>query len=379
MEVMERASSLERLEVLRGEGLKAAMEISLAGLSKSTLGMRLIETYAHGLSGRLVDTALSTTMADLEFENPITVGAGWDKKGRAVAGLYALGFSGVEVGTVPLFGQPGNPKPRLWTINKGHSVGLNRLGFNSNGSEAVDREMESRRPFPCHVGINIGKNKMMPDDLSPWAHAEALKQLYNHASYVVFNPSSPNTAGLTELQKREPLRAHIEAMKEAMEQSGGQKPLMVKLSPDMQMDDFDDAIAVAVEAGVAGLVLVNTTASQVIKQKYGKHEEAGGLSGNEWEYRALAVYMVQRAYEQAGDKLEIIGVGAISDTHDAIERIMAGASLLQVVTGIREHNGRVAPMINRGILNWMQRRGVSNVKELIGHGTKRGPKYPKAA
>ncbi len=367
----------KNLEIIKGEGLKSAAELSLHHLSQSELGARIIEAYAFGLERRIYDPRLHTEIAGMEFDSPIMVGAGWDKKGRAIRGLYNLGYSGVEGGTIPLLGQPGNPKPRMGTVGTKHGVGWNRLGFNSDGAEAVGRNLEAGLPFPCPVGINIGKSKVIPDELSPWAHAEVVKTLYKYADYFVFNPSSPNTPNLRDLQKVEPLRAHIHAQQEAMEECGGQKPFFVKLSPDITMDEFMDILGVLAETRVSGAVLVNTTIRDAIKAKHGMQNEAGGISGNEWEYRAVAIKMMYEAYEAYGDKLEFIGVGAISTAEHAIERMLAGASVLQVVTAIREHNGRAAVLINRGIFDWMNRHKVDSIMELIGTATKRGPKYLK--
>ena len=366
-----------RIETLQSEGLKTAAEIALSSLGKFSLGERVIERYAFGEEGRIEDDALCTTVAGIEFENPIMVGAGWDKKGRAVRGLYNLGFSGVEVGTVPLYGQPGNLKPRMWTMGRRHGVGLNRLGFNSPGSEVVDRYLEKGEPFPCPVGINVGKNKVTPDEQSPWTHAEVVRQLYEHASYFVFNPSSPNTEDLRKLQRRQPMRDHIKSMQDAMAEKGDAKPLFVKIAPDLTFRELDDIIEVAVEEEASGIVNINTTSSKAIKAMYGKQDEPGGLSGNFWEYRSIALNMTAYIYEAAGDKLDIIGVGAISQPEHAIDRMLVGASMLQVVTAIREQKGRTPAIINRGILEWMNRHSVENIQEIIGHATKRGPKYPK--
>lgn len=361
------------VEIIKGEGLKTAAEVALWGLAKSTVGEMAIERYAHGVfRERLVDPRLRTVVGGIEFENPVTVGAGWDKKGRAVRGLYNLGFSAVEVGTVPLFGQPGNVKPRLGTVGKRHGVGWNRLGFNSVGSEAVDRYLKAQQPYPCPVGVNVGKNKLMPDDQSPWAHAEVVRNLYQRANYFVFNPSSPNTPGLRDLLQSKPLRAHIKAMQEAMLESGGVKPLYVKISPDMTTDQFYELIDVCVEESVTGIIATNTTIREDIKAKHGLEGVIGGLSGNSEVFRAVGVRMTYDIYERAGDELANIGVGGISTAEHAIERMLAGASLLQVVTGIREHNGRTAVKINRGIQEWMERRGVKNIQEIIGAATQRG-------
>lgn len=366
------------IEIIRGEGLKSAAEIALWGLGKFAAGEKALEFYAHGLEGRIDDPALHTTVAGVTFDNPVMVGAGWDKKGRAIRGLYHLGFSAVEVGTVPLFGQPGNLKPRIGTVGKNHSVGWNRLGFNSPGSEAVDRYLEAQTPYPCPVGINVGKNKLMPEDQSPWAHGEVVRNLYDRADYFVFNPSSPNTPGLRDLQQTMPLRAHVKAMRQAMMERGAMKPLFVKISPDMTMTELYELIDVCVEEGVDGIIATNTTTNEKIKNHYGLKDMPGGLSGNATAFREIALRMTIEIYERAGDELEHIGVGAVSTAEHAIERMLGGASLVQVVTGIREHNGRVAAQINRGIQEWMGQHGVKNIQEIIGAGTKRGVR-PKAA
>ena len=160
-----------------------------------------------------------------------------------------------------------------------------------------------------------------------------------------------------------------------MNECGGHRPLFVKIAPDLLLSELVDIIEVAIETGATGLILVNTTSSEAIKEKYDRHKEIGGLSGNEWEYRSVALHMTAEVYERAGDELEVIGVGGISTTEHAVERMLAGASMLQVVTAIREQKGRPAANINRDILDWMNRHKVSNIKEIIGGGTRRGPKY----
>lgn len=369
------------IEYLRSEGFKSAAEVTLAGLSHYARGEELIEWYAFGSSGRVEDPALHTEISGIPLENPVMVGAGWDKKGRAIRGLYDLGFSAVEAGTIPLGGQPGKPRPRMWTFGNNHGVGLNRLGFNSDGSEVSERYFEALQPFPCPVGVNVGKNNYIPDipeELSPWAHAEVVKKLYPYADYFVFNPSSPNTERLRELQEKRPLTKHLNGMQQAMDESGGRKPLWAKIAPDISRLLLGDIIEVAHETGIAGLIIANTTVSSAIKAKYGKQDELGGLSGNDWEYRSMVQKLATEAYEQAGDTLGIIRVGGISTAEHAIEAMSGGAQAVQVVTGIRETYGRVAANINRGLLDYMGRHGIANVQDIIGRDTKRGVK-PRAA
>jgi len=311
----------------------------------------------------------------MHLENPLLVGAGWDKKGRAVNGLYSLGFAGVEVGTVPLFGQPGNPKPRMATINREHSVGMNWLGFNSPGSEVVERNLENQSPILGRLGINIGKNKDMRDDLSPWAHGEVVRRLYRFADYFVFNPSSPNTKDLRELQKKEPLRDHLRAMLDVMDDSGGRKPLFVKFAPDLPYEDFDASLEVLCEEGAAGTVLTNTTINTTIKSKYGSRwaNQAGGLSGDDEDYRAMVVERIRHTYELHGDKLIIIGAGAVKDADTALLLIRAGAAAVQIVTAMRPSLGKVAAQTNIQLVQHLQGQGITNIRELVGASTVRGP------
>lgn len=363
-------------EKWKGEGLKTLAEDTLHFLGSSAVGRQLIETYAFGPHGRIEDAALHTTLAGIEFENPVMVGAGWDKKGRAVAGLYALGFSGVEVGSVLAEPQPGNDKPRLWTIDEHHGVGFNRLGFNSLGMRAVKENLHETWPVPCPVGISLGKNKLCPDSDAPAAHAMVAARLYEQADYFVVNVSSPNTPGLRGLQAKGPLTDIVQAVQETLRHCGGPKPLFVKIAPELTDSETDDVIGVALTWGAAGIIAVNTTTSEDIRRAYGERwaREAGGLSGADPRFHRMAVQKAQYIYEQAGDKLEVIGVGGVGDRHSALDMLGAGASIVQVVTAIRPSKGKVAARINRGLREYMGREGVSSIKELIGVDTKRGVK-----
>ncbi len=366
----------KNLEILEGEGLKTAAEFTLHMLGKYAIGEKIVERYAFGREGRIVDPALSTIVAGIDFENPVLVAAGWDKKGWAVKGLYDLGFGGVEVGTVPLFGQYGNDKPRLWTINSTHSVGFNRLGFNSIGAERVGRNLEATGKLPCPVGVNIGLNKLMPADKAAWAHAEVVKWIYPFASYVVLGVSSPNTEQVRGLQAKGPLTDITIATNDAMSAEGGVKPLFYKIDGDRSLEEIHDIIEVAIEQKAAGIIAINTTTNQRIKAKYGERwaNMMGGLSGADYEYQMRANEVVRHIYEQAGDKLEIIGVGGINTVLAAVNRIKSGASAVQVLTAMVEHRGRIASKISKGLQLVVAQEGISNIQELIGVRTNRGQK-----
>lgn len=367
------ASIQDRYETFVGEQLKSGAELSLSMLGASDIGQSILEAYAFGSEGRIVDPRLQTNFGDIDLENPVMFGAGWDKKGRAVKGLNALGFSGGDVGTILVFDQKGNPKPRLWTIDDNHSVGLNRLGFNSPGMEVVRSYLDKTGPVDFPIGANVGKNKLMPNKMAPWAHAEVIKYLGGRVSYIVLGLSSPNTPDLRALQDKGPLRDNIQASFEAM---GGVLPLWLKIDSERSEGELDDIMEVAIEEGVTGLVACNTYMGSDLKGKYGLRwrEEAGGLSGADDEYRARTTSVIRRIYEQAGDELDIIGAGGVSDAMTAIDKMRAGASAVQVVTAIRPSKGKVAANIIRGMVEYMDEEGWDKVTDLIGVDTDRGSK-----
>jgi dihydroorotate dehydrogenase len=358
--------SRERLEAqwetLEGEYLKTAAEFALHGLSKNEIGRYILGLTRR--SERVEDTRLHVDLAGLHFENPVTVGAGWDKKGWAVDGLYELGFSGAEVGSVLLHPQYGNPRPRLWYES---GVGLNRMGFNSPGAVGVANNL-ARQERKGVIGINISRNKLSNESHTAEDFAEVSKLLYEYADYFVINFQSPNTPGLRDSMMRQ-LRDSIIAVDEAQASLGPIKPIIIKTSVDMSAKDIEDTIQIAVDEGAAGIEDSNTTSDDEIKTLYGWQGEAGGLSGNDPEYRRRATERMKFITKLTkGTGLVRIGVGGISDSQSAIERIQAGAQIVQVVTDIRRHKAKTAININNGILHKMDELGVKSVSELDGTG-----------
>jgi dihydroorotate dehydrogenase len=365
----------ERYETMASEQLKGIMEHTLSFLGASAAGRMAIETYAFGLSGFIEDPRLYTIVGGVALDNPVMVAAGWDKRGGAVRGLHHLGFAGTELGTIPAFGQPGKERPRMWTINDDHSVGLNRMGFNAIGAEATERKIKKHDSIPGVLGINIGKNKDLLDIHSPDYHALVIERFNETASYFVFNPSSPNTEKLQLLQKKEPMRDHMQAIMAVAKQ-----PVFVKFSPDIPYKDFDESVEVIIDEAGAGLVIANTSTKRELKAKYGDRwaDEDGGISGDDPEYRAMTTALQRHAYEEYGDLLDLFGVGGVKDTATALEKIRNGASAVQVMTAIRPSLGRVAVQINRGLIKYMEKEGISNIQDIIGADTKRGVKQKVA-
>lgn len=334
------------------------------------------------------DPKLRLTVEGIQFENPVLVGAGWDKYGEAVAGLHALGFGGVEVGTVPQHPQEGNQKPRQFMIAPG--VAINRMGFNSPGMEVVANNLDAYKNSNIPIGISVGKNKTVPDVEAPQAHARVVDRLYEYGDYFVINVSSPNTPGLRALQDKEPLTKIVTAVQKTMDTHGKRKPLFVKIAPDLSDSAIDDVIDVVKQTGIQGIIAVNTYLNADVKGKYSVRDsrlsqkdgerrrtwadEMGGLSGNDIDYRKRAVDVVKHIYtksHQKGMDITVIGVGAIKDSKTAIEMIKAGATLIQVLTAIRGEGPAVAGNINKGIVAEMKRLGITNYTDLVGYDTRR--------
>jgi len=206
--------------------VRAREALHLAEASPLTLS--LLELLANGHK-RYCDERLRVVLGGVSFENPILVGAGWDKAGRAVRGLYTLGFAGVEVGSVLAEAQPGSSKPRQFMLSPG--VALNRLGFNSPGMEVVAQNLVRYRGSGIPIGISLGKNRDVPRSQAPAAHAAVARRLYADSTYFVINVSSPNTPGLRDLQDKGALTDIAQAVNQAMDEQGGRKPLFVKIAP----------------------------------------------------------------------------------------------------------------------------------------------------
>ena len=331
------------------------------------------------------DPRLNVSVAGITFKNPILVGAGWDKSGEAVTGLLEIGFGGVEVGTVTEFSQPGNPKPRQFTINGG--IAINRLGFNSKGMRAVAKVLLKYQGRNLPIGISVGKNKDVPDKDAPDAHAHVVHSLYDYGKYFAINVSSPNTPGLRGLQNKKPLTDIVVAVQKEMKKLGGLKPLFVKIAPDMDAKSIDDVIDVVAQTKITGIIATNTTVSEKIKGKYFVHDkrlalydekgkqrtwaqEPGGFSGKDEDFKKMSTEVIRYIYRKARSRklpIIIIGVGGVHDSISALDKIKAGATLVQVVTAIRGEGPGVAGQINKGIVMEMKRLGLTHFEDLVGY------------
>lgn len=316
---------------------------------------------------RFSDERLHTSAGGISFENPVTVGAGWDKVGRSVLGLHTLGFSAVEVGSVLLDPQPGNPKPRQFMLTSG--VALNHLGFNSPGAEVVAKNLQRYSGMNIPIGISIGKNKEVHDIQAAGVYGEVAQRLRDYADYFAVNVSSPNTPGLRRLQDAGFLTDIIQSVQaNARKKNGESVPVLIKIAPDLEITAIDDVIRVVQDERAAGIIATNTTNNPDIRGRYGERwrNQVGGLSGDDPLFRAMSTKVIAHVYRQTAGSIDIIGVGGIHNAETAWEKITAGARVVQIVTALRSEGPAVAGKINRGLMRIMEAEGVKSIQEIVG-------------
>ena len=309
------------------------------------LGLASLEAaFRSGLSGLLASRPqpLPTKVLGLVFPNPVGLAAGLDKNGAHVDALLALGFGFVEVGTVTPKPQAGNAKPRMFRLPQYNAI-INRLGFNNDGVDALVRNVGRARRKHGLLGINIGKNKDTPNESAESDYLFCLERVYPLADYITVNISSPNTAGLRELQEEQALRRLVSILREAQErlaaQHGKRVPMLVKVAPDLSDDDIDAAGRVLGDLGVDGVIATNTTVSRMAVQNHRHAHETGGLSGAPLMNKSTAVLRMLRT--RLPENIPLIGVGGIVSGADAAKKMAAGASLVQVYTGLIYHGPKL--------------------------------------
>lgn len=314
------------------------------------------------------DGRLARELWGLRFPTPIGLAAGFDKSARALSAWARMGFGFVEAGSVTAVPQPGNPRPRIFRLSEDGAL-INRLGFNNDGAAVVaERIARWRGGGGPHVplGVNIGKSRDVGLEDAADDYAASLERLWTGADYVVVNVSSPNTPGLRRLQDAASLRVILERMlsvdaAKAAASGDERRPLLVKLSPDLGAEAADQVVDLALELGLAGLVISNTTLARdglAAPAELAAHE--GGLSGR--PLRDRSTDMVRRARARAGDRLCIIGVGGVFNADDAWQKLAAGADLVQIYTGLIYGGPGTARRIARGILQRMDREGRTTLR-----------------
>ena len=270
----------------------------------------------------------------LSFKNPVGLAAGYDKDAVALNGLSALGFGHVEVGTVTPRPQPGNPKPRIFRLIEDNAV-INRMGFPGKGAEYASHQLSAIRHRSTVIGINLGKNKNTPLEEAANDYIELMRRLMIHADYLAINISSPNTVGLRRLQGREMLEELLGAIQKERESislgRGGHAPILVKIAPDLNDEELDDAIGAILDKGMDGVIAANTTLARD-GLRSNNQSETGGLSGSPLAVKSEAV--LSRVVKLVNGKVPVVSAGGIMSPEDAKKRLALGASLVQVYTGL---------------------------------------------
>lgn len=295
------------------------------------------------------DPRLETKLFGITFPNPVGLAAGFDKDAKLFDELGALGFGFIEVGTLTPKAQPGNEKPRMFRLPADGGL-INRMGFNNEGAAAAAQRLRKRRTNVV-IGGNIGKNKITPNEEATRDYELAFEALYEVVDYFVVNVSSPNTPGLRALQEKEPLTKLLVHLKTLNATKPNPRPILLKIAPDLTNEQLDDIIVIVKESGIDGVIATNTTISREnLRTPKDQVEKmgAGGLSGLPLTKRATEV--IRYLAEKSNKAFPIIGVGGIHSPEDAIEKIEAGADLVQLYTGFIYEGPGLAKRINKAIL-----------------------------
>jgi dihydroorotate dehydrogenase len=294
------------------------------------------------------DKRLETEVFGLRFKNPVGLAAGFDKDAKLYNELSNFGFGFIEIGTLTPVGQEGNPKKRLFRLQEDAAI-INRMGFNNGGvAEAVIRLKKNKGVL---IGGNIGKNKLTPNEDAVKDYEICFDALYDYVDYFVVNVSSPNTPNLRELQDKAPLTALLQTLQHKNKTKPVEKPILLKIAPDLTDSQLLDIIAIIGETKISGVIATNTTISREGLQSVNKIE-MGGLSGKPLAKRATEV--IRFLSEKSNKAFPIIGVGGIHSAEDAIEKLAAGASLVQLYTGFIYEGPALVKAINKKILKQLQ-------------------------
>ncbi|MCU4802183.1 quinone-dependent dihydroorotate dehydrogenase [Halobacteria archaeon HArc-gm2] len=347
--------------------------MTLYDLAKPLLFSLPAET-AHRIVHRLLDAAdgtpITAAMADRyvvedsrltvevfgqSFDNPVGVAAGFDKNAQIPGALAALGFGFVEVGGVTAVPQDGNPRPRMFRLREDEAI-VNRMGLNNHGADVVGDRL-ARTDAPVPVGVNIAKSEHVGTDDAPADYCETYEQVAEGGDFLVVNVSCPNSQGFEELQNKGAMRAVLSELKDA-----GAGPLLVKLSPDLPEPAAEDALDLVTELDLDGVVAVNTTTERPSSLRSDNRVEEGGLSGKPIEDEATR--MVRFCAERVD--VPVVGVGGVSTAEGAYRKIRAGASVVELYTGLVYQGPSIAREINEGLLELLERDGFDSVEDAVG-------------
>ena len=315
---------------------------------------------------KIDDPILSQHLIGLDFPNPIGLAAGFDKNAEVVKSMFSLGFGFVEVGTITPIPQAGNLKPRIFRLEKDQAV-INSLGFNNKGSKKAKKNISKiKNNFARNkiIGVNIGKNKNSKNSIDDYLYG--MEELGALASYITINISSPNTEGLRDLQLRgniEKLIKKIIKKREEIE-SINKKPIIIKISPDLNDDQLRDIALISLANNIDGLILTNTATSSPNNLQFNKKINNGGLSGK--PLFKISNNVLRKMYNLTNGQITLIGVGGISSGSDCYEKIKSGASLVQIYTALTFEGPLLVSKIKNELINLIKTDGYKNITDVVG-------------
>lgn len=324
----------------------------------------------HAMYGVRSAPELETELWGIRFANPVGLAAGLDKNGKAVPGFSNIGFGFMEVGTVTPRPQEGNELPRLFRLPEDNAL-INRMGFNNVGIEGMKRNLRNQGKRTIPLAINIGKNKATPNEEAENDYRACIQGLYGYGDFFVVNISSPNTPDLRNLQHGDDLSRLLRAVKEEISIQHGrfggrEKPVLVKIAPDLQPQEVEYMMETIMRSGVSGIIASNTTLSRD-GLNHPNRTETGGLSGRPLTRRSTE--LIRTLYRGTKGQLPIIGSGGIFSAEDAYEKIRAGASLVEVYTALIYEGPDLLRKMNRGLLTLLKQDGFKHLSEAIGSDT----------
>ncbi len=317
---------------------------------KRTFNLPLIKNLVKGIYD-FDEPLLEREVFGLKFKNPVGLAAGFDKDAKLIDEMSLLGFGFIEIGTLTPKAQDGNPKPRLFRLPEDQAL-INRMGFNNGGVAAAVNRLKTRKS-KIIIGGNIGKNKVTPNDKAVEDYIYCLDALHPYVDYFVVNVSSPNTPNLRELQEKEPLKKLLTAVKEANEEHQKPKPILLKIAPDLTLGQLDDIVEIVLETKIDGVIATNTTIDRSLLQTSQEQVAAmgaGGVSGKVLSKKSTEV--IKYIHKESNGAFPIIGVGGIYSAQDAIEKIEAGASLVQVYSGMVYEGPGLVKEIKKGLAHY---------------------------
>ena len=303
---------------------------------------------------------LNIELLGKNFPNPIGLAAGFDKSGEVYNSLLKFGFGFIEIGTVTPLKQFGNPKPRIFRLEDDSAL-INRLGFNNDGIEIIKNRIKSEKKKGV-VGINIGPNKNTKDQKNDFCIG--LKNFFDIADYITVNISSPNTEGLRDFHDQEKLEDLLLALNKIKSENKINIPLLLKISPDIKDNHISEIADTAIKNDISGIILTNTTNSNKDKLISDFKKEEGGLSGE--PLQQISTNIIKKFYKQLNGKIPIIGVGGVNSGKSAYEKIIAGASLLQLYTGLVYKGPSLVKDIKKELIQILKVEGLNNIKDAIG-------------